>query len=310
MNFLFDSRPSKKLKTESGGCKPRAPSTDNYSLMKDKYVLAENGYTVGRKIDSGTFAVVRYAEKSTTNGSTLLAVKIIDKAKASPLFIEKFLGRELDIWPRLRHRHIIQVDRMFQIQERIYVFMELAAGGSVIEFVQRHGAIEEDMAKMWSRNMCQGLRYCHKKGVAHRDLKCDNLLLDKNLQVKIGDFGFCCKSVNSATRLPIYSTTYCGSSSYVAPEVIEGQPYDPISADIWSAGICIFVILNNAMPFDDSNIRQMHDDQVTKNWSYTSKCKNKLSQSAKRLISRMLEPLPSERPSMDEILSCTWMRRT
>ncbi|GFT90294.1 hypothetical protein NPIL_634431, partial [Nephila pilipes] len=62
---------------------------------------------------------------------------IIDKSKASPLFTQKFLLRELEIWPRLRHRHIVQVERMFQIQDRIYVFMELAPGGSVIEYVQR-----------------------------------------------------------------------------------------------------------------------------------------------------------------------------
>ncbi|GFS82393.1 hypothetical protein TNCV_1212801 [Trichonephila clavipes] len=62
---------------------------------------------------------------------------IIDKSKASPLFTQKFLMRELEIWPRLRHRHIVQVERMFQIQDRIYVFMELAPGGSVIEYVQR-----------------------------------------------------------------------------------------------------------------------------------------------------------------------------
>ncbi|GFQ75742.1 hypothetical protein TNCT_102611 [Trichonephila clavata] len=112
-------------------------SDEKAILMKDRCILASNGYSVGRKIDSGTFATVRYAEKTTNNGTLPLAVKIIDKSKASPLFTQKFLMRELEIWPRLRHRHIVQVERMFQIQDRIYVFMELAPGGSVIEYVQR-----------------------------------------------------------------------------------------------------------------------------------------------------------------------------
>ncbi|XP_035212540.1 testis-specific serine/threonine-protein kinase 1-like, partial [Stegodyphus dumicola] len=179
-------------------------------LLKDRYILSTNGYYIGRKIDSGTFATVRFAEKTSKNGTVPLAVKIINKAKASPLFTEKFLKRELDIWPRLRHRHIIQVIQMFKIQSRIYVFMELAHGGSVIEYVQRHGAVDEDRGRNWCKKMCQALRYCHKKGIAHRDLKCDNLLLDKDLQVKIGDFGFCCRCLDPQTGVLSYSDTYCG----------------------------------------------------------------------------------------------------
>ncbi|XP_055943129.1 testis-specific serine/threonine-protein kinase 2-like [Argiope bruennichi] len=216
--------------------------------------------------------------------------------------------RELEIWPRLRHRHIIQVERMFQIQDRIYVFMELAPGGSVIEYVQRYGAVDENVGRNWCKRMCQALRYCHKKGVAHRDLKCDNLLLDKDLQVKIGDFGFCCRSKDPRTGQTIFSDTYCGSSSYVAPEVIESQPYDPIKADIWSAGVCIYVILNNAMPFDDSNLTRMHEDQVTRNWGFAPKIKKNISSSAKNLVARLLEPDPSKRPSMEQVLNCSWMR--
>lgn len=96
------------------------------------------------------------------------------------------------------------------------------------------------------------------------------------------------------------------SSSYVAPEVIAGKPYDPIPADIWSAGVCIYVILNNAMPFDDSNITRMHNDQLKRRWTFSPKVRKKLSPSAKKLITRMLEPVVSERPNVDQIL--VWLR--
>ncbi|GFS82902.1 hypothetical protein NPIL_171631 [Nephila pilipes] len=166
--------------------------------------------------------------------------------------------------------------------------------------MRRYGAVDEDVGRNWCKRMCQALRYCHKKGVAHRDLKCDNLLLDQDLQVKIGDFGFCCRSMDPRTGSPIFSDTYCGSSSYVAPEVIESQPYDPIAADIWSAGVCIYVILNNAMPFDDSNLTRMHEDQINRKWDFSPNVKKNLSSSAKNLVARMMEPVPSKRPSMDQ----------
>ncbi|PRD21832.1 UNVERIFIED_CONTAM: Testis-specific serine/threonine-protein kinase 2 [Trichonephila clavipes] len=179
---------------------------------------------------------------------------------------------------------------------------------SHLHCLNRYGAVDENIGRNWCKRMCQALRYCHKKGVAHRDLKCDNLLLDQDLQVKIGDFGFCCRSVDSRNGSPIFSDTYCGSSSYVAPEVIESQPYDPIAADIWSAGVCIYVILNNAMPFDDSNLTRMHEDQINGKWDFSPKVKKSLSASAKNLVARMLEPVPSKRPSMDQVLNCNWMR--
>ncbi|KAG8197773.1 hypothetical protein JTE90_006814 [Oedothorax gibbosus] len=281
---------------------------DKSILKKDKSYLGKSGYLVGAKIDSGTFGTVRYARKNTPSGTIPLAVKIIDKSKVSSLFTQKFLLRELEIWPRLRHRHIVQVDRIIQIQSRIYVFMELAENGSVIDYVQKYGAASEEMGRMWCKRMCQALRYCHSKGVAHRDLKCDNLLLGKNLELKVGDFGFCCLSVNPRSGDRTYSDTYCGSSSYVAPEVIEGQPYDPIPADVWSAGVCMYVILNNSMPFDDTNIVQMHECQVTRNWRFSDKVAKKLSNSAKNIITHMLEPDPTRRPTMDQVLRCSWLR--
>ncbi|XP_054711192.1 testis-specific serine/threonine-protein kinase 1-like [Uloborus diversus] len=183
--------------------------------------------------------------------------------------------------------------------------MELAPGGSVIDYLHKHGAVGEDLARMWCKRMCQALRYCHKKGIAHRDLKCDNLLLDHDLQIKIGDFGFCRRCINLYSGMRIYSNTFCGSSSYVAPEVIEGKPYDPIAADLWSAGVCIYVILNNLMPFDDSNIVSMHNDQVTRHWSIAN---GQLSEPAKRLLLRMLEPDAAMRPTMDQVLNTSWMR--
>lgn len=80
----------------------------------------------------------------------------------------------------------------------------------ILYFFFRNGAVDENMAHKWCKGMCEALQYCHRKGIAHRDLKCDNLLLDLNLEIKIGDFGFCCKCTDKTTGCPIYSNTHCG----------------------------------------------------------------------------------------------------
>ncbi|XP_035204364.1 testis-specific serine/threonine-protein kinase 4-like, partial [Stegodyphus dumicola] len=103
----------------------------------DRSRLAAHGLWIGKKISSGTFCDVHFAAKKLPSGRRKdLAVKIIDKSKVSPLFKEKFLSRELSIWPNLRHSHIIQCDQIFQIKNKTYIFMELAPGGTVTEYIQ------------------------------------------------------------------------------------------------------------------------------------------------------------------------------
>lgn len=155
--------------------------------------------------------------------------------------------------------------------------------------------------------MASGLHYLHGKNVAHRDLKCENILLSRKFNVKLADFGFARFCVDGEGRR-ILSQTYCGSAAYAAPEVVSGKPYNPKLSDVWSLGIILFIMLNASMPFDDSNLRKLLKDQMTKNWVFRSRVRDTLSSSAKNLVRHLLEPDLTLRLTLDRALQHDWTK--
>lgn len=153
--------------------------------------------------------------------------------------------------------------------------MRFAEQGDLLEYVSKRGIVSEPQARVWFRQMSLGLQYLHDMDIAHRDLKCENALLTSNFNVKLADFGFA-RFVIDNTGKAISSETYCGSLSYAAPEVLHGTPYFPKTADIWSIGVILYVLLNKSMPFDDNNPRRLYEQQMCKqifNLLITEACK-------------------------------------
>lgn len=271
--------------------------------------LEQRGYLIGKKIGQGSYATVHLAEyvDGTSSKKLRLACKIFDKEKAPLDFLNKFFPRELEILTKIENPHIIQVHSILQRGPRVFIFMRYADNGDLLDFIKRNGVVPEQQSKLWFRQMASGLHYLHGKNIAHRDLKCENILLSRKFNVKLADFGFARFCVDHEGRR-VLSETYCGSAAYAAPEVVLGTPYNPKLADVWSLGIILFIMLNGTMPFDDSNLKKLLKDQMSRNWMFRSRVRETVSALAKSIVKHILEPDITLRLTLERVLGHEWVR--
>lgn len=276
----------------------------------EELTLSSRGYKLLKKLGEGSYAKVYLAEfkSQATDGDrkSNLACKIVDTAKAPKDFVRKFLPRELDILIKLNHPHVIHIHSIFQRKTKYFIFMRFAENGDLLEFILKKGAISEAQARVWMRQLALATQYLHDMEIAHRDLKCENALITNNYNVKLADFGFA-RYVVDAHGKKQTSETYCGSLSYAAPEILRGLPYHPKIADIWSLGVILYIMLNKAMPFDDTNIKRLYEQQTGKRWRFRAKVIDVLSDQVKKLMTHLLEPDVAKRWRVEQILNSEWL---
>lgn len=235
-----------------------------------------------------------------------LACKVYDLKKMSKLYVDKFLPRELESLINIVHPHIIYVHSIFQQKTKCFIFMRYAENGDLFDYVKHHGPVTEAQARIWFRQLSLALQYLHNINIIHRDIKCENILITKNYNVKLADFGFSRYILDDAGK-SLKSETYCGSLPYAAPEIVKGAPYDPKPTDIWSLGVVLYVMVNKAMPFDETSLRKLYLLQQQKRWKFKSRVEADLTTSLKRLITQLLEPDPDKRYNIENVLKSEWI---
>lgn len=135
--------------------------------------------------------------------------------------------------------------------------MEYAEKGSLLDAIRREHYIEESRARKWFQQLVDVVEYCHDRGVVHRDIKCENLLMDNGYNIKLSDFGFAKGHNKTKNNQMALSETFCGSYAYASPEILRGIPYQPQNSDIWSMGVVLFAMVFGRLPFDDSNYKEL-----------------------------------------------------
>ncbi|KAF8109287.1 hypothetical protein N665_0098s0015 [Sinapis alba] len=260
-------------------------------------------YELGRLLGSGSFAKVHVARSIQTDDQ-LMAVKIIDKKRTAKAGLEPRILREIEAMRRLRHHpNVLKIHEVMATKTKIYIVMELAAGGDFTKIL-RSGRLKESEARRYFQQLVSALTFCHREGIAHRDVKPQNLLLDKDGYLKISDFGLSALPENrSSTGMLL---TSCGTPAYTAPEVIAQRAYNGLKADSWSCGVFLFVLLAGYTPFDDSHMVIMYRKIQRREYKFP----RWFSKQTRSIIYKMLDPNPATRMSIEDVSETKWFKKS
>uniref|UniRef100_A0A8C2EYA3 non-specific serine/threonine protein kinase n=1 Tax=Cyprinus carpio TaxID=7962 RepID=A0A8C2EYA3_CYPCA len=249
--------------------------------------------TLGR----GTYGKVKRAVERRC-GKTV-AIKSIRKERLRDDLDRAHIQREIEITASLVHPNIIRLYEVFESRERIVMVMEYASGGELYDYIQDKQRLSEEEARHFFRQITSAVQYCHKNGVVHRDLKLENILLDKDLNVKLADFGLSNRYMRGQCL-----DTFCGSPLYASPEIVNGLPYHGPEVDCWSLGVLLYALVYGSMPFDGTSYSILKEQ--IRHGRY--KIPDILSE-ARSLIGWMLTVKTEDRATVEDIASHWWLNR-
>jgi len=251
--------------TESSRNTRQSSRQDGRSERRKEVKFGE--YILGQTLGEGEFGKVKMGWKR--DGSTQVAIKLIRRETlgSNPNRLPK-IYREIAILRELEHPNIVRLHEMVETERHIGIILEYASGGELFDYILQHRYLKDGAARRLFAQLISGVGYLHKKGIVHRDLKLENLLLDRNRNIIITDFGFA-NTFNSADeltdeiefglgnkdfvkRLGLDVTddlghrrgdlmqTSCGSPCYAAPElVVTDSLYTGRKVDVWSCGVIL-----------------------------------------------------------------------
>ncbi|XP_040898975.1 serine/threonine-protein kinase ULK1a isoform X2 [Toxotes jaculatrix] len=250
-------------------------------------------------IGHGAFAVVfkgRHKERRDWE----VAVKCINKKNLAKS--QSLLGKEIKILKELKHENIVRLLDYQEMGGCVYLVMEYCNGGDLAEYLHSKGTLSEDTIRVFLQQIAQAMKVLQSKGILHRDLKPQNILLchpegrkstSINTCIKIADFGFA-RHLQTNTM----AATLCGSPMYMAPEVIMSQNYDA-KADLWSIGTILYQCLTGKAPFHASTPQELRLFYES-NRTLLPSIPKETSSNLKHLLLGLLQRNHKERISFDE----------
>ncbi|XP_075716479.1 serine/threonine-protein kinase DCLK2 isoform X3 [Rhinoderma darwinii] len=279
---------------------PDSPEGLNGNRYLDASIILEK-YKIGKVIGDGNFAVVKECVERSTGKE--YALKIIDKAKCCGK--EHLIENEVSILRQVKHPNIIMLIEEMDTSTELYLVMELVKGGDLFDAITSSTKYTERDASAMIYNLASAMKYLHSLYIVHRDIKPENLLVceypDKTKSLKLGDFGLA-----TIVDGPLY--TVCGTPTYVAPEIIAETGYG-LKVDIWAAGVITYILLCGFPPFRSENNLQedLFDQILIGKLEFPSPYWDNITDTAKELISCMLQVNVEDRFTADQILSHPWV---
>ncbi|KAB0363139.1 hypothetical protein FD754_007295 [Muntiacus muntjak] len=314
VNGTPSSQLSTPKSTKSSSSSPTSPgSFRGLKSMHLPFLAGVNGnrcsesstllekYKIGKVIGDGNFAVVKECMDRSTGKE--FALKIIDKAKCCGK--EHLIENEVSILRRVKHPNIIMLIEEMETATELFLVMELVKGGDLFDAITSSTKYTERDGSAMVYNLASALRYLHALNIVHRDIKPENLLVceypDGTKSLKLGDFGLA-----TVVEGPLY--TVCGTPTYVAPEIIAETGYG-LKVDVWAAGVITYILLCGFPPFRSENNLQedLFDQILAGKLEFPAPYWDNITDSAKELISQMLQVNVEARCTAGQILSHPWV---
>lgn len=276
-------------------------------MQNQKHPIFNNKFEILSSLGEGNTSKV-YMARSLEDKKHIVALKLLK---------EEFLSRdsesiksveqEIQILQGLNHPNIVNIlgwgsdgtvvkPSGRKIENLVYILLEYVTGGLLFDVCQTLGGMGEDGGRYFLGQMIEVLTYMHGKGVVHRDLKLENILVDEQMNLKVADFGF-------ATFRKIHNlSSYRGTMTYMAPEIKEGKKYDGIQIDLFSTAVILFIIVQGIFPFkeakkDEYFYKLILEGNLDTYWKKTGG--ESLSPEFKDLIIRMFSYKGSDRPTIE-----------
>ncbi len=252
-------------------------------------------YLFGHTLGDGEFATVKLAYNLRTE--TYVAIKCFKPRSGQYMMLDEQIMRELMATKGLTHEHIVRTYEAILYGNRVFMVMEYCPYGDLRKYINRTGALAEVGARRFFGQLCLGVEKMHNLDLVHRDLKLENILIDQNFKLKIGDLGCARRQMDKQLH------TVTGSYAYGAPELVRGDHYSGKKADMWSLGVILYAMVVGKLPYSDKGrLKKMIKDRMK-----LPDFPLNLSLQCCQILSGLLCFDPYNRLSLDEAMKHPWM---
>lgn len=255
------------------------------------------GFKLESHLGSGTFGSVWLAQHIASGER--VAIKVIPKSSLRDNEAKTRFVREVSLHKMPNHPYIVPLYACTENLLNYYLIMEYVEHGTLKAEITKAGAFEEVHARRVFSQICEAVRFLHcDLGVAHRDLKAENILIDNTGTIRVIDFGLS-HECNAESLLQ----TKCGSPRYVAPEIYSGGSAYTRAVDLWSLGILLFYIVTGYFPFDGDSRAILGERVMHKEVKFPEYLSRQLCD----LISGLLRKDPRTRMTIEQVVMHPWV---